>query len=234
MPLIAIEQERGQQQFELIFAVTDQREALVESILKVKKCIEMHAAVQSLRTSFAGKPVPDQPGSALHFHLDLMYEGENAFHKTDEWMSEPLRYALGGLLALTPHIMPLLAPNDADYLRYSDKEHVPSTVSWGHNNRSCAVRIPSTPAWEDKRLEWRVPAANADPDMVSALLLHAVSCGIEGRMEPPKQCYGIASRDTEAAKLPQNLDNAQKMMQSLPEGFAPLTPALLTSWLATK
>ena len=232
IPLLRIEQERGPMQFELVLGVFHDAMECVRAIDILKYSVAEQGRALGVEISFAGKPYDDAPGSGLHLHLNLLYQGENAFHKTDEYISDALHHALGGLCALTPHVMPILCPVDEGFIRYRDKDHVASTASWGSNNRSCAVRIPYTPAWEDKRIEWRTPAADAVPLMVMALMLHAVACGIDERIEPPAQSYGIATKELHANALPLTMEDAMHKLELLPEAFLPLTPALLRSWLA--
>lgn len=232
IPLLRIEEEKGPMQFEFVLGTFDDVQSCMDAVHHLKAMVEAQGAALSVPVSFAAKAFGDAPGSGLHLHLNLMHAGENAFHKTDEYISDALYYALGGLCAITPYVMPFLCPSEAGFSRYGDKDFVARTASWGSNNRSCAVRIPYTPAWEDKRLEWRVPAADADPDLVAALMLHAVACGIDERMTPPAQSYGIATKDADARQLPVSLHEALQEMDALPSGFAPLDVGILRGWLA--
>lgn len=232
IPLLRIEEEKGPMQFELVLGTFTDVCACIEAITTLKTIVEAQGCELSVPVSFAAKPVADAPGSGLHLHLHLMHLGENAFHKSDEYISDPLYYALGGLCAITPYVMPLLCPAEVGFSRFSDKDFVARTASWGSNNRSCAVRIPYTPAWEDKRLEWRVPAADADPYQVAALMLHAVACGIDERMVPPAQSYGLAMKEADARHLPLSMEEALQEMGALPSAFSPLDADILRGWLA--
>lgn len=232
IPLLRIEEEKGPMQFELVLGTFTDAASCAEALTALKTLVEAQGKALAVPVSFAAKPIADAPGSGLHLHLNLMHSGENAFHKTDDYISDALYYALGGLCAITPYVMPLLCPSEAGFSRYGDKDFVARTASWGSNNRSCAVRIPYTPAWEDKRLEWRVPAADADPQLVAALMLHAVACGIDERMIPPAQSYGIATKEADMRQLPLSLQGALQEMEMLPASFAPLDAGILRGWCA--
>lgn len=231
LKLLRIEEEKGPMQFELVLGLFDHAPACAAAVTALRDIVLRQGEALSVPVSFAAKTDASAPGSGLHFHLNLMHGGENAFHKTDEYISDALYYSLGGMCAVTPHIMPFLCPADVGYARYHDKDHVARTASWGSNNRSCAIRIPYTPAWEDKRIEWRIPSADADPQKVLALMLHAVACGIDERIVPPLQSYGIAAKEKDPVSLPLNQDDALLRMDALPASFLPLTAADLRGWL---
>lgn len=190
LPILRIEKERGLHQYEIITTVTTP-ENLVNSLSEIRRLIEAEAKRQNVEVSFAAKPFADQPSSGLHLHLHLAdSEGINAFHKTEEWTSDYLRFSLGGLLATMNDAMPVFFPNAEDYVRLQDVDHVPKILGWGVNNRYCALRIPMHPDPYDKRIEHRVPCANANPlDAVTAML-NGVVKGLREQIEPPVQIYG--------------------------------------------
>ena len=136
----------------------------------------------------------DQPGNGLHIHLHLEEaNGARAFFKKDEQMSDALAWSLGGLLHHMRASMPIFAPTPESLLRFQQAgDHTPTTVSWGANNRSCALRLPDA-APEQKRIEHRVPCADTDPQAVIAVILQAVHDGIKNQRLPGPQTYGNAS-----------------------------------------
>lgn len=192
LPILRIEKERGKHQYEVVTQVTSPTR-LAQMLTRIRAIIEAQAAAMGVEASFAAKPFADQPSSGMHIHLHLAdAEGINAYHKTDEWMSDALRFSLGGLLATLTENMPIFFPNEEDYARLGDADHVPKIAGWGANNRYCALRIPMTPAPYDKRIEHRVPCANADPERVIEAILSGVLKGLREKLEPPMQSYGKA------------------------------------------
>jgi len=190
MPLLRIEKERGQHQFEIVTTVTTP-DVLAESLICIRETIEHHAVQNGVLVSFLAKPFADQPSSGMHLHLHLAdAEGNNAFHKTDAWMSDDLRFSLGGLLAALPASMPIFFPNAEDYVRLDDADHVPKIASWGMNNRYCALRIPMVPDPYHKWIEHRVPCANANPRHAINAMLDGVLKGLREKIEPPAQEFG--------------------------------------------
>jgi len=190
VPLLRIEKERGHAQFEIVTQVSTP-ERLAAALHLIRSSIEEAAKAQGHNVSFAAKPLAGQPSSGMHLHLHLAdSEGINAYHKTEEWVSDALRWSLGGLLMKLEEQLSIFFPNHRDYARLSDTDHVPKTAGWGVNNRYCALRIPMNEDRYDKRIEHRVPCANADPAAAITAMLDAVLFGLRERIEPPVQEYG--------------------------------------------
>lgn len=185
--LVRIEKERGAHQYELVTQVTTPAR-LIDWLENIKAIING----QGVPVSFAAKPFTEQPSSGLHLHLHLGDEadGINAYHKTEEWVSDALRWSLGGLLATLPHAMSVFFPNEASLARLQDIDHVPKLAGWGVNNRYCALRIPAGEDPYDKRIEHRVPCADADPALAVLAMLEGVAIGLENKIEPPAQEHG--------------------------------------------
>ncbi len=214
-----------------MFDKTEQPYALIGALRSLRRQVELHGKAEGVDVRFDAKPHADAPGSGLHIHISMRDgQGDSVFLKSDEYISPALHHSLGGLCAITPHVMPLLTPDEAGYTRFQDASHMARTVSWGSNNRSCAIRIPYSPIMDDKRLEWRVPCADADPEQVVALMLFAMTAGMDQRMQPPEQYYGVASRDVSLVPLPLDSASAKDAMHALPEGFMPLKADMLESW----
>lgn len=190
LPVLRIEKERGNGQYELVLGL-DSPHGLVQHLQQLKRDLLNHAAHTGVKVDFAAKPFADQPASGLHLHLHLQNtDGANVFVKDEDEMSEPLRYALGGLIAFMPLAFSYYCPHEADKNRFDDIDHVPRANCWGANNRYCAVRIPSTMDIYDKWLELRVPSSDAVPEDAVAAMLASVLVGLQVRVAPPGQEYG--------------------------------------------
>lgn len=190
LPIMRIEKERGRHQFEIVTYIGTP-ERIAQTLKIIRQVIEQQGSARGIEVHFAAKPFPDQPSSGMHLHLHLTdAEGINVYHKTEEWTSDVLRWSIGGLLALLNDQLPVFFPNEEDYTRLNDADHVPKIVGWGVNNRYCALRIPMTPDPYDKRIEHRMPCANANPEAAIAAMLQGVLTGLREKMEPPVQSYG--------------------------------------------
>ena len=203
--IFKIEKERGHEQHEVALAPASAEKAAADCI-RLKEILSEMAVVHGMRADFSAKPFPpstlppqaggeknSEPGSGLHVHVHLAdSEGNNVFYKDDARISDALKYSLGGLLHwMIPH-MPIFAPTAESYLRFQYAgDHTPTTVSWGANNRTCALRLPDALPGH-KHIEHRVAGADAGPEKVIAAILEAMHWGILNKAEPGPQIYGDA------------------------------------------
>ena len=190
LPILRIEKERGDLQFEIVTDITTP-ERLAEALATIRRDIEQAAIAHGMQASFAAKPMAGQPSSGMHLHLHLADgEGNNAYHKTEEWTSDALRWSLGGLLATLEQHLPVFFPSPRDYARLNDADHVPKIAGWGVNNRYCALRIPMIDDPYMKRIEHRLPCANADPYAAIEAMLQGALHGLRHQLEPGEQVHG--------------------------------------------
>lgn len=186
VPLLAkIVRETGANQYEYILHHTADIPALINADRAVMAQLSEHYGAD-----FSAKPFADQAGSGLHLHVHLENaHGENVFTKQGEALSEPLAFAISGLLSTMREYMPVFAPTWAR-LETPDKM-TPTTVSWGANNRTTALRLPDT-GTAFRRIEHRVSGADAELPAVIDAVLKGIACGLEARLPPPPQIYGDA------------------------------------------
>lgn len=158
----------------------------------LKRIIKAIALRHDMEATFMAKPYSEQAGSGTHIHISLLDEqGNNVFMGDDELGSELLHHAIGGLFATMEEGMAIFAPNANSYRRFQANAFVPLAPTWGWNNRTVAVRIP-TGAPEARRLEHRVAGADANPYLLVAVLLAGVHHGIRKRCTPGEPVEGNA------------------------------------------
>ena len=191
IPIFNIEKERGHEQHEISICPAKPEKTIADT-LALKEIITQAASKRNMVADFAAKPFADDFGSGLHIHTHLEDEnGKNLFHKDDALMSDALYHAIGGLLAKIPKDMPIFAPTEASKARFVAGNNAPTTVSWGANNRTTALRLPDS-AKNNKRIEHRVSGADADVQKVMERILAAIDYGLEHKIKPPAQIYGDA------------------------------------------
>jgi glutamine synthetase len=168
------------------------------------------ASAMGLRASFLAKTVPTEEGSSGHVHLSLWSDGANAFASTEPAGELPpaLRHAVAGILDHLPAASLLLNPTINSYKRLVPGWFTPVNVSWGVENRSCALRAIRSVSPERCRVECRRPGADANPYLVIAGLVAAAADGTRREAEPPDPISGDASERPELPPLPGSLEGA--------------------------
>jgi glutamine synthetase len=198
--------EAGAAQLEVNFEHGDPL-ALADQALLFKRIVRQVALEHGVYATFLAKPMSDQPGSAMHIHQSIVDidTGRNIFSTANGRDSVLFRGYIAGLVRLLPQISPLFAPNVNSFRRMRPDTAAPINVQWGIDNRSCGLRIPVSGA-KDRRIENRLPGADANPYLAIAGSLICGYIGMVERMQPPKSITGNAYN--RARTLPRTLEGA--------------------------
>lgn len=176
--------EEGKQQAEIRFAHTHDPMTLGRQIQTARQKILTVSRQQNAWTSFAAKPFADRPGNAMHVHLNFMHG------KDINTGSKYLNYAIAGLLQTLNDVMVIFAPNESSYARFVKSMTSPTKVSWGRNNRTAALRL-ITGRWQTRRIEHRVPGADADAHAVLAAVMFGAYRGIKDQLQLMPETHGL-------------------------------------------
>ncbi|WP_294929502.1 glutamine synthetase family protein [uncultured Paracoccus sp.] len=151
--------------------------------------------------SFMAKPYEEWSGSGMHVHFSVLDgAGRNIFDDGTDRGSDMLRHAVAGCLAAMPGSTLLFAPHENSYDRLVPNAHAPTGIGWAYENRTSAIRIPSSgPA--ARRIEHRVAGGDVNPYLTVAAILGAALNGIEDRAPCPAPLSGNAY-DQGLAQLP--------------------------------
>ncbi len=172
--------------------------------------VKQIAASMGIRASFLAKTAPDEEGSSGHLHLSLWSGEENAFAAAGptEPAPPPLAAAVAGVLEHLPAASLLLNPNLNSYKRLVPGWFAPVNVSWGYENRSCAIRVIRSAQPGLWRLECRRPGADANPYLALAAVAASAADGIERGLTPPPPVEGDAYATPGLPELPGSLEAA--------------------------
>ncbi|HTO19668.1 MAG TPA: glutamine synthetase family protein [Pseudomonas sp.] len=211
IPADAIVKESAPAQFEVnLHHVADPLKACDYAVL-LKRLIKNIAYDHEMDTTFMAKPYPGQAGNGLHVHISLLdRDGNNIFASEDPQQNAALRHAIGGVLETLPASMAFLCPNVNSYRRFGAQFYVPNAPSWGLDNRTVALRVP-TGSSEAIRLEHRVAGADANPYLLMAAVLAGVHHGLTQRIEPGEPIEGNSYEQLEPS-LPNNLRDALRAL----------------------
>jgi glutamine synthetase len=174
--------EYGPGQCEVNLGYTEALEA-ADQAARFKYAARELARRRDAIATFMAKPFGDQAGNSMHLHLSLWRDDEPAFAAAGGVENPLMHHAVGGILRHLPGIVLYGAPTVNSYKRFEPHSFAPTSVSWGADNRTVAVRsLVSTP--EATRIELRTGAADAQPHWAIASLLAAVAAGIEAGADP--------------------------------------------------
>jgi glutamine synthetase len=151
--------------------------------------------------TFMAKPDHTWIGNSCHLHASLWRNGENAFAGE----SDVFRQFLAGWIACARELALFLAPNVNSYKRYAAGSWAPTTLAWGHDNRTCGFRIVGHGAGQ--RVETRIPGGDVNPYLAFAALIAAGLHGIEHGLELPPPLEGNAY-ESAAERFPSTLREA--------------------------
>ncbi len=160
----------------------------------MKRAVKGVAARHGLVATFMARPFRKTSTNGTHIHLSLLDgDGRNVFDDGGKDGSDLLRHAIGGLAETMAEAMPIWAPNANSYRRISPVGWVPLAPTWGYNNRSVAIRVPSGEP-TSRRLEHRPAGADANPYLVMAATLAGVHHGLTNKVDPGKPIVGDAAQ----------------------------------------
>jgi glutamine synthetase len=163
--------------------------------------------------TFMAKP-NEREGNSCHIHLSfrtadgspvMAGEGPHGLSPAGESM-------LAGLLAGLHELTLLLAPTVNSYKRFALGSFAPTTVAWGPDNRTCALRLvghgPSL------RVECRVPGGDVNPYLALAGLVAASLSGVDESRPLPPPLTGNAYTTDGLPRVPTTLDEALALWES--------------------
>lgn len=246
----SFDHEDGIGQFELDFQFTDALK-MSDRFVFLRVMTNQFARRHGCFASFMPKPFADKAGSGAHFNMSLAdaNTGENLFSPVDGTDNFGLGLStLGyqftaGVMAHLPAILALSAPTVNSYKRLimkgstSGYTWAPCFTSWGGNNRSNTVRIPS----DGERIELRAADSSCNPYLGMALMIAAGLEGIEQSMTPSPANEVNLFEQSESYRrernihwLPRSLDDAISALEADPLSREVLGEAMLDSWVTTK
>ncbi|MFN0114063.1 MAG: glutamine synthetase family protein [Paracoccaceae bacterium] len=164
-----------------------------DDLARLKRIVRAQARAMGVTACFMAKPVEKYAGSGMHFHVSLRDgTGVNIFSEAVEGKWKPeLLHALGGMRATMADSMLVFAPHANSWRRFANQSYAPVNLSWGVNNRSVALRIPAGPV-AARRIEHRPAGVDANPYLVGAVVLAALTKGLEEGLDPGPETTGNA------------------------------------------
>jgi glutamine synthetase len=151
--------------------------------------------------TFMAKPDHTWIGNSCHIHASFWRDGENTFAGD----SAVFKQFLAGWIACARELALFLAPTINSYKRYAAGSWAPTTLAWGHDNRTCGFRIVGHGT--SQRVETRIPGGDVNPYLAFAALIAAGLYGIENGLELPPMFEGNAY-ESDVERFPGSLREA--------------------------
>ncbi|MDR6783749.1 glutamine synthetase [Pedobacter africanus] len=192
--------------------------AAADQAVLFKTAVKEIAYKHGLMATFMAKISENLPGCSGHVHQSLWDKAskKNLFHdeKDERNMSALMKSYIAGQLHCLPEILPMIAPTINSYKRLVEGAWAPTTLTWGIDNRTVALRALPGNA-KASRLETRVVGSDTNPYLAMAACLAAGLYGVQHNMKLEKEATtGNGYRDLSNGVLPQNLHEATQRMKN--------------------
>ncbi|MBN1118282.1 MAG: glutamine synthetase [Bacteroidales bacterium] len=208
--------ETGPGVYEAAIRYDDALRAADKAIL-FKQAVKEIAHRHGIIASFMAKWNKQLPGCGGHIHQSLrdiakdinLFFNENSTYK----MSDVFQSYVAGQLYCLPQILPMYAPTINSYKRLTEGAWAPTTLTWGIDNRTTALRVINKNI-NSSRLETRVPGADINPYLAIAAALASGLYGIQNNLKlTSAPTVGNAYNIKENGVLPGSLEEATKKMK---------------------
>ena len=218
--LFSFDAEGGEGQYEFDFEHAPVLES-ADRMTLFRLMAKQAAKECGLLATFMPKPFANLWGSGAHFNMSLedISSGDNVFRVGSgpaAWQKEALHFA-GGVLRHAKALAALSNPTTNSYRRLVPKladgnySWAPTKISYGHNNRSCMLRLPGNrPAIENRAVD-----SSANTYLTAAFMLAAGLEGIRTGADPGEARDDL-SYMAEVDTLPRTLIDAVEAFERDP------------------
>jgi glutamine synthetase len=159
--------------------------------------------------TFMAKPFESWIGNSCHIHASLWRDGRNAFAR-GESQTTLFRRFLAGQIACAKELAVFFAPTINSYKRYAAGSWAPTTLAWGHDNRTCGFRVVGH--GQGLRVETRIPGGDVNPYLAFAAMIASGLHGIERELRLPAALAGNAY-ESRADRFPSTMRDAIEALE---------------------
>ncbi|MBC6112245.1 glutamine synthetase [Pedobacter sp. CCM 8938] len=217
IPIEGLHTETGPGVYEAAIMYAPILKAADQAIL-FKTSVKEIAYKHGILATFMAKFNENLPGCSGHVHQSLwdLDNKTNLFYdeQDQDKMSETMKSYIAGQLYCLPHILPMIAPTINSYKRLVEGAWAPTTVTWGIDNRTTALRaLPGSK--KATRLETRIVGSDTNPYLALSACLASGLYGVKNKMkleQPPTNGNGYI--DLSNGTLSRNLFEATQKMKN--------------------
>ncbi|MEE4293007.1 MAG: type I glutamate--ammonia ligase [Xanthomonadales bacterium] len=225
-------------------------ELVTDKMMYVKDIVHNCALRHGLTATFMPKPLYDEPGNGMHFHIQLRKGDRNVFYDADGYagLSETALCFIGGILEHGRSLTAFTNPSTNSFKRLLPGFEAPVKLFFGLANRCAAIRIPKYATSEAaKRIEFRTADGSCNYYLAMSALLMAGLDGVKNRILPnDENAFGpfddnvFEWPDAEQSRLraiPSSLEEAMEALQEDHEYLLAgdvFNSELIDSWIEEK
>lgn len=190
----------------------------------IKDIIRRVSLENGFTATFMPKPIYNEAGNGMHFHMMLKKNGKNIFWKKGGYadLSDEAIWFMRGILLHGRSLAAFTNPSTNSYKRLLPGFEAPTKLFFGLANRSAAIRIPKYATTEEtKRFEYRTGDATCNPYLAMSALLLAGLDGINRKLDG--QGHNFGPHDDNVFNWS---DERKATIESIPENLAGALDAL--------
>ena len=147
-------------------------------------------------------------GNSCHIHMSLRGTDGTIVFDEGSGQTTVFEHFLAGIQATMCDLTLLYAPNVNSYKRFQPGSFAPTSTAWGHDNRTCSLRVVGH--GPGLRLENRLPGGDVNPYLALAGMLASGLRGIELEL-PLEPAYVGNAYDSDHPKVPMSLQAARDL-----------------------
>ncbi len=228
-----IEKEQGNGQFEIKTKPYTDILLLVNDYLKIIDEINNFSLSNGLNLFLDPLPFENDCGSSLQINLSIVNNNdENLFARIKQENSliesKIMLNSIAGLLKnINNNLLFYIQDknslnrfnlNKNKNIRNKSKYPAPTFISWGVNNRTASIRIPTPPISDfenymkndtkNRRIEYRIPSSNADIHLTLIGIISSVIEGIDDNLMPyiDKTSFDVLEKNDGLDKIENDFD----------------------------
>lgn len=233
IPIEAMHAELGRGMMELAISHLPALEA-ADACARVKLYLKEYLDRHGLVAVFMPKWRINESGCGGHVHQSLWRDGAPAFADEDGKLTDIARQYVAGQLATLREMAAVFYPTVNAYRRMDAGTWAPENVSWGFDNRTCALRVITRPGPKACRIEHRCPGADVNPYLAVAAMLAGGLAGLEAGQDAPPPVEGNAAEAKGLDHLPRSLGEAIVLMERSESAGRLLGTELVEQYLAVR
>jgi glutamine synthetase len=154
----------------------------------------------------------EREGNSCHIHISLRGpDGDPAMPGDGPHGFSPvMERFLAGQLACTRELTYFFAPNINSYKRFMAGSFAPTTIAWGRDNRTCALRVVGH--GNSLRVENRLAGGDVNPYLAVAALIAAGLHGIREELVLEPELVGNAYQHGDRPQVPSTLRESAALL----------------------